>query len=488
MIYLRPLTFCLFLLVIAISENVSAQAQKGDTVLLFIELDMREPIAQGWLNPEQEIVGLRGDTRPLSWGNTYAASDNDNDGVFNARIPFVFEEKEISVSLKIKVDGTNNPDNGWQKGRNHVVAINRSEKNYTRIAWGDEPEELKPTFSGNIQRIDDLKDDSLKDRPVYVYLPPNYEQETDRTYPVLYLHDGQNVFDVRAVGREWEVDETAEKLIKNGAIEPLIIVAVGNTEDRIDEYTPTEQTWRHSLKRVGEKQDGDGRLSIYTGIFITAENDTIRIRERFSQLQVLNPGESEWQKLIAQSDSAYYQPDTKITLHFQILNSKLLAEEIIATRPLRGGNGNRYLTYLTNVVKPFVDKKYRTKPQPEYTALGGSSLGGLITMYAGLNYLEFRHLLVLSPSVWWDGQVLLKMVKEFDGDKNHSIWLYIGTGEGDDMVRNTERLKKLLKEKGWKSDRMNYLKKVNATHTEQAWANQGAAFLRWINEQYKSTN
>jgi hypothetical protein len=266
----------------------------------------------------------------------------------------------------------------------------------------------------------------------------------------------------------------------------LIIVAVGNTEDRIDEYTPTEQTWRHTLKRVEEKKNGAGRLGHYTGTFTTDDNDTVRIREQNNQLQVLNPGESEWQKLIARSDSAYYQKETEITLSFPKLNSGLLAEEIIATRPLSGGHGDRYLTYLTDVVKPYVDETFRTKSQPEYTALGGSSLGGLITMYAGLNYSEFQHLLVLSPSVWWDGRVLLEMVEEYDGDNNHSVWLYIGTGEGDGMVRDTQSLKKLLKAKGWNPDKIFYAEKEDAAHTEQAWADQAESFLRWLSLNYKA--
>jgi predicted alpha/beta superfamily hydrolase len=76
-------------------------------------------------------------------------------------------------------------------------------------------------------------------RPVLVYLPPDYETNTSRRYPVIYFHDGQNVFDARtSFAGEWHLDETAESLIKSGAIEPVIIVAVGNTGNRMDEYTP----------------------------------------------------------------------------------------------------------------------------------------------------------------------------------------------------------------------------------------------------------
>jgi predicted alpha/beta superfamily hydrolase len=79
------------------------------------------------------------------------------------------------------------------------------------------------------------------DRDVLVYLPPGYDANTNRRYSVLYLHDGQNVFDGATsfiAGQEWQVDETAQRLIQERLIEPLIIVGIYNTPDRISEYTP----------------------------------------------------------------------------------------------------------------------------------------------------------------------------------------------------------------------------------------------------------
>jgi predicted alpha/beta superfamily hydrolase len=79
-------------------------------------------------------------------------------------------------------------------------------------------------------------------RTVIVYLPPNYEAAASAAarYPVLYMHDGQNLFD-RATGfggQEWRIDETAEALIRAGKIQPIIIVGVYNTAARMTEYTP----------------------------------------------------------------------------------------------------------------------------------------------------------------------------------------------------------------------------------------------------------
>ncbi len=104
---------------------------------------------------------------------------------------------------------------------------------------------LKPkhTLTGNIKRHRAFPSKALRNRrDVLVYLPPGYSRFSQRRYPVLYLHDGQNVFDAATsfAGVEWGVDESAQRLIKQKQIEPLIIVAVANTgEERIHEYAPT---------------------------------------------------------------------------------------------------------------------------------------------------------------------------------------------------------------------------------------------------------
>jgi predicted alpha/beta superfamily hydrolase len=100
------------------------------------------------------------------------------------------------------------------------------------------------TLTGIVKQFPDFRSEILGgERRVWVYLPPAYDREPERRFPVLYLHDGQNVFDGATAflaGKEWEADETTERLIEEGRIEPLIIVAVDNGgEARIEEYTPT---------------------------------------------------------------------------------------------------------------------------------------------------------------------------------------------------------------------------------------------------------
>lgn len=98
------------------------------------------------------------------------------------------------------------------------------------------------------------------DRTISVYLPPGYDTSDVARYPVLYLQDGQNLFDrATAFGEEWQVDETAQRLIGEGAIEPLIVVGVWNVGDRrVDEYTPATDP-KHAR---GGESERYGRLLV----------------------------------------------------------------------------------------------------------------------------------------------------------------------------------------------------------------------------------
>lgn len=101
------------------------------------------------------------------------------------------------------------------------------------------------------------------ERDLIVYLPPGYEENPDRTYPVLYMHDGQNLFDGRTSfieGRTWQMCEHADAAIEAGEVEPLVIVGIYNTGDRrLAEYT-FERNW----------QMGGGEADSY-GLLITRE-------------------------------------------------------------------------------------------------------------------------------------------------------------------------------------------------------------------------
>src|SRR5258706_6748397 len=108
-----------------------------------------------------------------------------------------------------------------------------------------------------LKKHSDFKSKFLPDaRDLVVYLPEGYDADANRRYPVLYLHDGQNLFDPETAyvkGMDWRVDETADDLIREQRVEPLIIVGIYNTgEHRVDEYTPTP-----------DKKLGGGHADLY---------------------------------------------------------------------------------------------------------------------------------------------------------------------------------------------------------------------------------
>jgi predicted alpha/beta superfamily hydrolase len=234
-------------------------------------------------------------------------------------------------------------------------------------------------------------------RDLIVYLPPGYDADRRRRYPVLYLHDGQNLFDAATAfvpGQDWHVNATAGELIKRGEIEPLIIVGIYNTgEHRIHEYTPT--------------------------------------RDR---------------------------------------------------RQRAGGDAALYGQMLTEEVKPFIDREYRTLPGAADTGLGGSSLGGLVTLYLGLLYPQtFGRLAVLSPSVWWDGRVILRIVRMTQPKPPLKIWLDIGTGEGKKTVLDARALRNELVRAGWIiGGDLQYFEIPDAGHNEAAWASRVGPFLKYL--------
>jgi predicted alpha/beta superfamily hydrolase len=229
-----------------------------------------------------------------------------------------------------------------------------------------------------------------------VYLPPMYDEQPDRRFPVLYMQDGQNLFDPDTCfskGNYWRMGETADHLICTGEIEPLIIVGVYNTgEHRIDEYTPVED------KRLG------------------------------------------------------------------------------------GGQADAYGQMLVEELKPFVDHTYRTLPGMEHCGLGGSSLGGLVTLYLGLRYSwMFSKLAVMSPSVWWRNRAILKTVAKIRHKPEMKIWLDIGTKEGQRALPDARELNITLVKKGWvEGHDLSYLEVADAEHNENAWAGRVAPMLKFL--------
>jgi enterochelin esterase-like enzyme len=233
-------------------------------------------------------------------------------------------------------------------------------------------------------------------RDLIVYLPPGYDEQQHHCYPVLYLHDGQNLFDGSTAfipGMDWHVGQTADQLIFQGRVEPLIIVGIYNAgKQRLGEYTPTR------APRLG------------------------------------------------------------------------------------GGRANRYARFLLDEVRPFVQKQYLVASGVDRTGIGGSSLGGLVSLYLGLKMPGvFGKIAALSPSVWWNERIILRFAAAAPVQPHPRIWLDAGTREGGRTVEDVERFRDILLGKGWQPERdLHYERVEGAEHNEAAWAQRVGPFLQFL--------
>ncbi len=153
-----------------------------------------------------------------------------------------------------------------------------------------------------------------------------------------------------------------------------------------------------------------------------------------------------------------------------------------------GGKADLYGRMLVEELKPFIDAHYRTKKEAVHTGLGGSSLGGLVSIYLALKYPRtFGRAAVVSPSVWFANKQIVHYVQALPKKPNVRIWMDIGTQEGgtaEEMLRSVSdarELKQALIKKGWKLDRdLNYFEAEGAEHNEAAWAARMESILTFL--------
>jgi len=154
----------------------------------------------------------------------------------------------------------------------------------------------------------------------------------------------------------------------------------------------------------------------------------------------------------------------------------------VEDKRLGGGQADAYGQMLVEELKPFIDRTYRTLPGAAHCGLGGSSLGGLVTLYLGLRYTwMFTKLAVMSPSVWWRNRSILKTVNQIRRKPDLKIWLDIGTKESDRALPDAQELNLALVKKGWVEGRdLRYLEVPEAGHNEIAWAARVAPMLKFL--------
>jgi predicted alpha/beta superfamily hydrolase len=228
-------------------------------------------------------------------------------------------------------------------------------------------------------------------RRVWIYLPQDYYVSSD-DYPVLYLHDGQNLFDAvyTAFGTEWGIDESMVQLEDSNYTKAIIVGIDNGGANRINEYSP----W-------------------------------------------VNP--------------AY-----------------------------GGGMGESYMNFIVNELKPFVDLNFRTKPGRDFTGLGGSSLGGLISMFGLLEYQHvFSKGLIFSPSFWFSDSCFTHAA-QIGFQHPCRIYFMAGQNESATMVPKINQMHNTLLAAGHSASNMQIIIWGDGQHSEWFWKREYPAGYRYL--------
>ena len=229
-----------------------------------------------------------------------------------------------------------------------------------------------------------------RQRTVRLYLPPDYESSA-QSYPVLYMHDGQNVFDdTSSYAGEWGVDESLNQLAATTGL-GLIVVAIDNgAEFRMNELSPWEN------KRFGTAQ------------------------------------------------------------------------------------GKQYMDFIVDVVKPYIDSNYRTKPEVQHTAIMGSSMGGLISHYAIHAYPQvFGKAGIFSPSYWYSPDVFV-FTQQHKANLKAKLYVMYGGKEGDGMIADTARMQRQLEVQGHPRINTLFKRVVGGEHNEKLWRGEFTEAIQWL--------
>jgi predicted alpha/beta superfamily hydrolase len=264
----------------------------------------------------------------------------------------------------------------WARGANWAVAPGQ-----TLEIW--------PTFFHDRGRLEHRADlDAAHD--VVVYLPPSYDENAAERYPVVYMHDGQNLFDdAKAFGGvSWDIAGALDRGTADATIHDAIVVAIANTAARMSEYTPVPD------------------------------------------------------------------PD------------------------YGGGGADTYLRFIADQLKPRIDRDYHTLADRGHTAIMGSSLGGLVSVYAGVSRPDVFGLIgALSPSTWWDGTWILPRVA---AEPTNPARIYVDSGDSgtsQDDRANTAKLAQAYRTRGATLD---YLVQAGAQHSEFYWRQRVPGALAFL--------
>ena len=147
-----------------------------------------------------------------------------------------------------------------------------------------------------------------------------------------------------------------------------------------------------------------------------------------------------------------------------------------------GGNGDNYVKFIVETLKPFIDKNYRTKPQRKFTTIGGSSLGSLISVYAAVKYPEtFGKVLAFSSAFWFNAKELNEFISSSKVNLKQQKYYFIqGKYEDEDMEEQTNRVIENLKSKNVKPKNIFLKIDEDGKHNEMYWRREFEGAVLWL--------
>jgi predicted alpha/beta superfamily hydrolase len=144
------------------------------------------------------------------------------------------------------------------------------------------------------------------------------------------------------------------------------------------------------------------------------------------------------------------------------------------------GQGKKYIKFLTETLKPFVDTNFRTKKGREYTGIGGSSMGALVSIFSGIRYPEvFGRLMIFSPSLWVGPKL---KIKNQENTSDTKIYLYAGGDESETMIDQVQKFKNQMITESFVNDKMKINLSINklGKHTETYWSDEFPKAIEWL--------
>ena len=189
-----------------------------------------------------------------------------------------------------------------------------------------------------------------------------------------------------------------------------------------------------------------------------------------------------WQidkKLAVMSD---YGIGKIIIIAIEHAEKERLIEYNVGKTLLGEGQGKKYIRFIADTLKPFIDKSFRTKSEREFTGIGGSSMGGLVSIFSGLMYPEvYGKLMIFSPSLWVIPKIKFSFLDLFEPAET-KIYLYAGGDESETMIKHVKKFKKRLLKRGKGNENMKVNLSINmdGKHSETYWSDEFPKAIEWL--------